>query len=102
MLFAVAKYGFTEFKKNFIDLDSDFKVPSFYFKACMMLNIPLALFLIYWWMSRGYSDYPWLDASGHWNVIDVYSNASIITQWIGVLIFGLIANNFLYRKFVNK
>ena len=102
ILFAVAKYGFTEFKKNFIDLDSDFKVSSLYFKICMMLNIPLALFLIYWWMSRGYSDYPWFDASGHWNVIDVYSNASIITQWTGVLIIGLIANNFLYRKFVNK
>ena len=99
ILYAVAKYGFSKFKKNFIDSDSDFKVSFIYFKTCMILNIPLAIFLIYWWMSRGYSDYPWFDAFGQWNIIDVYSNASIITQWIGVLVIGLLANNFLYRRF---
>ena len=99
ILYAVAKYGFSKFKKNFIDSDSDFKVSFIYFKTCMTLNIPLAIFLIYWWMSRGYSDYPWFDAFGQWNIIDVYSNASIITQWIGVLVIGLLANNFLYRRF---
>ncbi len=99
ILLAVAKYGFSQFKKNFIDLDSDFKVSSTYFKTCMILNIPLAIFLIYWWMSRGYSDYPWFDASGLWNIISVYSNASIITQWMGVIVIGLLANNFLYRRF---
>ncbi len=99
ILYAVAKYGLSEFKKNFIDLDSDFKVSSTYFKTCIILNIPLAIFLIYWWMSRGYSDYPWFDSFGQWNVIDVYSNASIITQWISVMVIGLLANNFLYRRF---
>ena len=99
ILLAVAKYGFSQFKTNFIDLDSDFKVSSTYFKTCMILNIPLAIFLIYWWMSRGYSDYPWFDASGLWNIISVYSNASIITQWMGVIVIGLLANNFLYRRF---
>ena len=99
ILYAVAKYGFSEFKKNFIDIDSDFKVSSTYFKICMILNIPLATCLIFWWMSRGYSDYPWFDASGQWNIIDVYSNASIITQWVGVMVIGLLANNFLYRRF---
>ena len=99
ILSAVAKYGFSQFKTNFIDLDSDFKVSSTYFKTCMILNIPLAIFLIYWWMSRGYSDYPWFDAFGQWNIINVYSNASIITQWMGVIVIGLLANNFLYRRF---
>jgi neurotransmitter:Na+ symporter, NSS family len=102
ILFAVVKHGYTKFKHNFIDQDSDFKVPSLYFKICMTFNIPLALLLIYWWMSRGYSDYPWFDLGGNWNVFDVYSNASIVTQWALVLLLGVIANNFLYLKFVKK
>lgn len=97
---AALKNGLLTFKKDFIDRDSDFKVPDFYFKATMIFNIFLGLMLVYWWMSQGYSDYPWFDENGQWNFVDVYSNASIVTQWVLALLLGLMINKFLYNKFV--
>lgn len=99
---AAIKSGLLTFKKNFIDKDSDFKVPDLYFRATMVFNIFLGLMLIYWWMSQGYSDYPWFDANGRWNLVDVYSNASIITQWALALLLGIVINKFLYKKFVKN
>ena len=96
---AVIKYGVFEFKKQFIDADSDFKVSKYYFGIFIYLNIFLGLFLIYWWMSQGYSENPWFTPEGNWNVFDVYSNASIITQWILVLVSGIILNKWIYNKF---
>ncbi len=102
IIIAVIKYGVTKFKKDYIDQDSDFKVPDFYFAACMILNVPLAVILIYWWLSRGYSEFPWFDANGNWNVIDVYSNASVITQWVLVIVAGILLNGYLYKKIVKS
>ena len=102
ILFAVAKHGAGQFKLDFIDKDSDFKVWKNYFVWCIWGNIGLAIFLIYWWLSQGYSAYPWFDAEGNWNVFDVYSNASVVTQWVGVMIVGIIINKFLYNKFVKQ
>lgn len=102
IIFAVIKHGMKQFKLSFIDSDSDFSINTNYFVACIGLNIILGVVLIYWWMSLGYSEYPWFDAEGNWNVISVYSNASIVTQWVIILIIGIGLNGFLYRKFVNK
>lgn len=102
ILFAVVKAGAKKFKEELVDEDSDFKVSSRYFVICMTGNIALALFLIYWWLSQGYSEYPWFDANGNWNLFDVYSNASILTQWIGVMLIGFLMNKFLYNKFAAK
>lgn len=99
ILFAVVKYGVKKFKLEFIDADSDFKVPTFYFATFVVFNIGLGVLLIYWWMSQGYSTYPWFDANGNWNFFDVYSNASIITQWAAVLLIGFAINRFLYKQF---
>ncbi|WP_020533697.1 sodium-dependent transporter [Flexithrix dorotheae] len=99
IIFAVFKHGPSKFKKAFIDQDSDFSVPNLYFSVCITFNIFLGAILIYWWMSQGYSAYPWFDANGNWNLFDVYSNASIITQWFFVLLIGVILNKFLYKKF---
>ena len=99
---AALKNGLLTFKRDFIDKDSDFKVPDLYFRATMVFNIFLGLMLIYWWMSQGYSDYPWFDANGRWNLVDVYSNASIITQWVLALLLGIVINKFLYKKFVKN
>ncbi len=93
------KHGLKDMKTNMIDADSDFKASNKYFTYCMIFNVPLAIFLIYWWMAQGYSQYPWFDANGNWNVFDVYSNASIVTQWVGVLVIGFVINKFLYKKF---
>lgn len=101
-VFAALKNGVLKFKKNFIDEDSDYKVPNLYFVACMSFNVVLGIVLIYWWMSQGYSQYPWFDQYGNWNFFDVYSNATIITQWVIVLAVGIAINKFLYRKFVNN
>lgn len=100
ILFAVAKYGASKFKSEFIDVDSDFRLPTRYFSICIPINLIMGIFLIYWWMSQGYSDNPWFDKSGNWNLMDVYSNASIVTQWGIVLILGFALNNYLYKKFV--
>ena len=102
ILFAVAKYGAGKFKEDFIDLDSDFKLSKKYFIICIPVNLIMGVILIYWWMSQGYSANPWFDESGNWNVMDVYSNASIVTQWGIALVIGIILNNYLYRKFVKS
>jgi len=96
------KEGALRFKHEVIDKDSDFRVPDLYFVACISLNAVLAVVLIVWWMSRGYSANPWFDANGNWSLFDVYSNASVVTQWAIVLIVGLLLNGFLYRKFSGR
>jgi NSS family neurotransmitter:Na+ symporter len=100
--FGVVKYGVNKFKSELIDLDSDIKVPSKYFSVCIVVNLFLGTGLIYWWLSRGYSDYPWFDENGIWNVMDVYSNASVITQWLLIIVFGALINKFLYNKFIKE
>ena len=98
-LLAAFKEGLLSFKRDIIDTDSDFRVPDAYFVSCVALNVVLAVVLVYWWMSRGYSAYPWFDANGNWSLFDVYSNASVVTQWGAVLLVGLLLNGFLYRRF---
>ncbi|MDH5382668.1 MAG: sodium-dependent transporter, partial [Cyclobacteriaceae bacterium] len=86
-------------KKQFIDADSDFKVSKYYFGIFIYLNIFLGLFLIYWWMSQGYSENPWFSPEGNWNMFDIYSNASVITQWAIILVSGILLNKWIYTKF---
>jgi NSS family neurotransmitter:Na+ symporter len=98
-VFAALKEGPVDFKRNIIDQDSDFRVPDTYFVACLAVNAVLGCVLIWWWMSRGYSENPWFDAEGHWNVFDTYSNATVVTQWGAVLLAGMVMNRFLARRF---
>ena len=100
ILFAVAKYNPLKFKEELIDLDSDLRINKWYFSICIYLNLPIALGLIYWWMSQGYSDSPWFTDSGTWNLLDVFSNATIITQWGSILILGIVLNKYIYQKMV--
>ncbi len=102
ILIAVAMNGPVSFKKESIDVNSDMRFSSVFFKFAIFGNIALAVFLIYWWMSQGYSANPWFDENGNWNVIDVYSNASIVTQWGLVIVFGILLNKYLYRKFAKQ
>lgn len=102
IMVAVLKYGASKFKTDFIDQDSDISVPKEYFIWMITLNIGIGAFLIYWWMSQGYAEYPWFNADGNWNVFDVYSNASIVTQWIMVLLTGIFLNKYLYKIFVKN
>lgn len=102
IILVAIKYGIRKFKEEFIDTDSDFHVPTSYLMITLTVNMVLALVLIYWWMSRGYSEYPWFDAEGNWNVFDVYSNASIVTQWLLVIIAGVFLNKYLYKKFADS
>jgi NSS family neurotransmitter:Na+ symporter len=102
IIIAVVRHGPARFKREFIDKDSDFKVNTAYFVSCIFLNIGLAVILVYWWLSRGYSDYPWFDEAGNWNVFDIYSNASVVTQWLIVLAAGIILNGWLYKKIVKS
>lgn len=95
IIFAVFKYGFTKFKEEFIDVDSDIILPNWFFKSTMSINIFLAFFLIISWMSKGYS-------SDNWNIFDTYSNASILFQWLLVILAGLVLNKILWNKFGAK
>ena len=97
--FGTALYGPVRFKEELIDKDSDFVVPTKYFSYLIYANIGIAVFLIYWWMSQGYSTEPWFTGEGSWNWIDVYSNASVTTQWGAVIVLGLLINGFLYKTF---
>ncbi|MEQ8473291.1 MAG: sodium-dependent transporter [Marinoscillum sp.] len=96
---ATAIHGPVKFKEAFIDGDSDFRISNYYFKYAIYINIAMALILIYWWMSQGYSANPWVTDEGSWNWLDVYSNATITTQWGLVILIGVILNKFLYKKF---
>jgi NSS family neurotransmitter:Na+ symporter len=98
-VFAALKEGPFSFKRDIIDRDSDFRVPDIYFVSCIGINALLGCVLIYWWLSRGYSAEPWFDTDGNWNVLDVYSNASVVTQWALVMITGIVLNGFLARRF---
>ncbi|MBV6643837.1 MAG: sodium-dependent transporter [Cyclobacteriaceae bacterium] len=102
ILFAVALHGPIAFKKAFIDGDSDIRISNVYFSVFVYINLLIGVVLIYWWMSQGYSSYPWFDENGRWHLLDVYSNASIVTQWGLVLIVGLSINAFLYKKFAKQ
>ncbi|MEM9857757.1 MAG: sodium-dependent transporter [Bacteroidota bacterium] len=102
IIVAVLKYGVIKFKREFIDQDSDITVPKEYFAWTLTFNVGLGAFLIYWWMSQGYAAYPWFDADGEWNLFDVYSNASVITQWLVVLVVGIVVNAYLYKTFVKS
>lgn len=97
--FATALYGPMKFKRELIDEDSDFKVSAAYFKYAIYTNLVMGVVLIYWWMAQGYSHEPWFTSEGGWNWIDVYSNATIVTQWGAVIIIGLLINKFLYHRF---
>ena len=102
IVFSVLKYGITRFKKRFIDPDSDFVVYRSYFSISMVLNLILGIILIWWWMSQGYSTHPWFDKRGYWNIMDKYSNATIISQWILVIVVGILLNSLLYKVFTRK
>ncbi|PIB34826.1 sodium:neurotransmitter symporter [Reichenbachiella sp. 5M10] len=102
ILYGLLVFGIKRFKEEYLDTDSDLKFPTLYFQICVVSNLLLGCVLIYWWMSQGFSNYPWFDESGSWNVMDVYSNASIVTQWGGVLLIGVLFNRFLYKKFATK
>lgn len=99
IVIATLRYGIGRFKKDFIDRDSDFKVSDWYFSGAMVLNVLLAVILVYWWLSQGYSANPWFTEEGSWNLFDVYSNATVVTQWGMILLVGLALNGFLYKKF---
>lgn len=101
ILIAVAMNNPKTFKQENIDIGSDMTISSWYFSIAIFGNIGLAVFLIYWWMSQGYSANPWFDEEGNWNVLDVYSNASIVTQWGLVILAGILINKYLYKKFVS-
>lgn len=99
---ATLLYGPSKFKKELIDLDSDFTVSTIYFKYCIYTILVLGVFIIYWWLSQGYSSNTWFSEKGHWNLIDVYSNATVITQWIIVILLGISINKLLYQKFCKE
>jgi NSS family neurotransmitter:Na+ symporter len=102
ILIGMAKNGPVKFKEENIDIGSDMIFSSTFFKLAIYGNIGLAVVLIWWWMSQGYSSNPWFDEDGNWNVFDVYSNATILTQWGLVILLGIILNKYLHKKFVGK
>ena len=100
--FLILKYGPMKFKRDFIDENSDFKVSKYYFASMITFIFFAGIFLTYWWMDQGYSEYPWFDAEGNWNFFDRYSNASIVTQWAIALLIAVVFNGWFYKKFVKK
>ncbi|MEM9338800.1 MAG: sodium-dependent transporter, partial [Bacteroidota bacterium] len=101
ILIGVAMNGPGQFKEKWIDVGSDIRVPTQFFKITIFGNIALAVGLIYWWLSQDYSA-TWFDDQGNWDVSGVYSNASTVTQWGGVILVGVLINRFLFKKFAKK
>lgn len=101
ILIAVAMNNPVQFKQETIDKGSDMILPSSYFRLAIFLNILIAFFLIYWWLSQDYSA-TWFTEDGAWDLFGVYSNASTITQWTMVIVIGILLNKYLYKKFVRS
>ncbi len=101
ILIAVAINNPVKFKESTIDIGADMSVSSTYFKLAIFGNIGVAVFLIYWWLSQDYSS-TWFNENGNWDLMGTYSNASTITQWAIVILFGILFNGYLYKKFANK
>ena len=101
IMIAVAMNGPGRFKEQTIDVGSDVMLSTGFFRLAIYANILVGLFLIYWWLSQDFSR-NWLDENGTWDLFGTYSNASTITQWMTVLVVGIILNTFLYKKFVEK
>lgn len=102
LLFVVARYGAANFLKENITIYSGMNINNMYFRLCIFINLILAPVLIYWWLTRGYSKHTWFSSSGWWNVLDSYSNATVVTQWGAVILLGVLLNRFLYNKFAVK
>ncbi len=90
-----------DFKQEAIDAGSDFILSTRFFVVAIYVNIIVAIFLIYWWLSQDFSS-TWLDENGNWDFFGTYSNASTITQWVGVMVLGITLNKFLYKKFAKR
>ena len=101
IMIAVAMNGPGRFKEQTIDVGSDVMLSTGFFRLAIYANILVGLFLIYWWLSQDFSR-NWLDENGTWDLFGTYSNASTITQWMTVLVVGIILNTFLHKKFVEK
>ncbi|MGL1886875.1 MAG: sodium-dependent transporter [Reichenbachiella sp.] len=99
ILFGVLVHGPKKYKLTYIDPGSAFNVSTYFYVICVVGNLVIGSVLIYWWMSQGYSVNPWFDNQGAWNVLDVYSNASIVTQWSLVILIGVIFNKYLFKVF---
>ena len=102
ILFALAKYGIEKFKSEYLDVNTDLKISTGYFVWSVRVSLVMAIVLVIWWLSQDYSKYPWFDENGSWHIFDVYSNASVLTQWGVVILIGILLNRFLYRKFAEK
>lgn len=101
ILIGVAMNDPIKFKSENIDSGSDMILSSGFFKWAIYLNIAIAFFLIYWWLSQDYSA-TWFNEDGNWDLFGVYSNASTITQWTIVIVVGILLNKYLYKKFVKS
>ena len=101
ILTGVAINNPTTFKEKLIDVGSEVRIPTAFFKYCIYGNIVLAVFLIYWWLSQDFSS-TWFTEEGNWDLFGVYSNASTLTQWVGVVLLGIILNRFLFKKFATS
>ena len=101
ILVAVVKTGARKFFEKNVLPNSDLWISPKLFKWIIILNIPIAIGLIYWWLSRDYSK-SWFNENGHWDLLGVYSNASTVTQWGLVILIGILLNNYLVRKFHHK
>ncbi|GAA4837839.1 sodium-dependent transporter [Algivirga pacifica] len=102
MVIVAHKEGLKSFKHKYIDKDSDIILPDWFYVATMWAILPLGGILIYWWMSQGYSENPWFTEDGVWNVIDVYSNATVVTQWGFILGIAVLFNNMIYKLYTPK
>lgn len=95
IMFVVFKTGIDKFKAEYIDADSDMTVPNWFFKGALYINVALAFFILVSWMTKGYS-------TNNWDVFDTYSNATVIAQWMLVLLIGAALNKYLFKKFGAK
>jgi len=90
-----------QFKEEAIDMGSDITLSTRFFSLAIYINVFVGIFLIYWWLSQDFSA-TWFDENGRWDLFGTYSNASTITQWVTVIIIGIMLNKFLYKKFAEK
>jgi len=101
IMIGVALNNPRSFKAEAIDVGSDIELSTRFFVLAIYANIVVAFFLIYWWLSQDYSA-TWFNEKGYWDLFGTFSNASTVTQWVTVMVVGVLLNRFLYKKFVEQ
>ena len=93
---ALIKYGLEELRTKEINIpEADFKVGKWW-STCIRLFPVLFVIILGWWVKQAISWYP----DNWWHPLETFSVGTIAVQWVLLIVFALITQNYLNNKIV--